>query len=68
MGSETATASRVYDRLAGGYDQRWHAYIDETLQAVLERLNLQGQKQASGCGWRTPDFTACTRCKPAGTC
>ena len=44
-----------YARLASQYDRRWSFYIDATLQATIERLEIQPKQQILdlGCGTGT---------------
>jgi ubiquinone/menaquinone biosynthesis C-methylase UbiE len=44
MTDDAAPARREYDRLAAEYDRRWRPYIDATLTAVLEAVQLNGSE------------------------
>ena len=45
MQPETESVRQEYDRLAASYDRRWRAYVDSTLQAVVESLSIQGNER-----------------------
>jgi ubiquinone/menaquinone biosynthesis C-methylase UbiE len=45
MNADADAVRREYDRLAPSYDRRWRTYVDVTLHAVVESLDLDGRER-----------------------
>lgn len=45
MAENTGPVRREYDRIALDYDRRWRPYIDATMQAIVDALELDGNEK-----------------------